>query len=696
MGFLRTGLVGLGFLLGAAALALLLWEPLFVERQLPPPKHNYNVSISRDRWGVPLIEGPTDPDVAYGLAWAHAEDDFGTLQDVLLSTRARSAVTLGEEGAKIDYVAHLLGVRATVDAKIGTLPADVRRLLDGYASGLNAYAKANPRLVKAPGLFPVSAKDIVAGFVLRSPFFYGLDAVIGPLSEGELPPRQTPPTEERGSNAFAVAASASTDATTRLIVNSHQPWTGPVAWYEVRVKSGEGWEFAGALFPGAPFPLLGHNPDLGWANTVNRPDLVDVYKLVLDKAGTHYRFDGAWKPLEKQRVWLHVRVGPFVLPIPQTVYRSIHGPVIVNGKGAFAIRYGGIGDVRAIEQYYRLNKARSFADWRRAMAMQAVAGTNFVYADRTGNVALIYNGSFPRRVAGFDWGGILPGDTSKVLWRKYVTPAEVPTLVNPASGFIANSNNQPWDASADADDLKPEDWSPLLGVEMRSTNRSLRVFEQYRADADKRFSREELLRIKFDTGYSKAGWAGEWIAKLLAVRDPALTAAQDILKQWDWTLDGQGPADALAVAVVQDGAKNAYRGKPLPDAAPVLRREAERLMRLFGRLDPPLGDLLRIRRGNADVAVRGGPDALRAVYYHDGDDGRLVGDTGDSFIMLVEWPKSGGVTSASVHQFGARAERRDSVHYNDQSALFASRQFKRAYPFPAAAERYRPPQTARQ
>jgi acyl-homoserine-lactone acylase len=696
MDMLRNGLIGLVFASGLAALALLFWEPLTAPRHDPPPARRYDATISRDAWGVPLIEGATDADVAHGLAWAHAEDDFGTLQEVLLSTRARSAVALGADGAKVDYVAHLLDVRDTVDRDYARLPADVRALLDAYAAGLNRYAAAHPAEVRAAALFPVNGRDIVAGFVLRSPFFYGLDGVIGPLAEGRLPPRQTPATDERGSNAFAVSARASTDATTRLVVNSHQPWTGPVAWYEVRLRSGEGWEFAGALFPGAPFPLLGHNPELGWANTVNRPDLIDVYRLVLDASGTRYRFDGSWKPLVKRRVWLRVGVGPFVVPVPRTVYRSIHGPVIVNAMGAFAVRYAGIGEVRSVAQYYRLGKARSFDAWRRAMAMQAVAATNFVYADRAGNVALVYNGLFPHRASGFDWGGVLPGDTSKALWRSYVPPAEVPTLVNPRSGFIANANNQPWQASADADNLRRDDWSPLLGVEQRTTNRSLRIFERYRADSDGRLSRDELLGIKFDTGYSRAGWAGAWMAALLAARDPSLAEAQALLRRWDWTLDGSGAADALAVAVLQDGARAAYRGQPLPDAAPTLRRAVARLRRLFGRLDPPLGALLRLRRGGVDIAVSGGPDALRAIYHADADDGRLVGDTGDSFIMLVEWPRRGAARSQTVHQFGARVERPDSRHYNDQAALFARQRFKRAYPFPRAHQRYRVGTTARQ
>ena len=39
-----------------------------------------DIDIVRDKFGVPHIYAKTDREVAYGLAWAHAEDDFKTIQ----------------------------------------------------------------------------------------------------------------------------------------------------------------------------------------------------------------------------------------------------------------------------------------------------------------------------------------------------------------------------------------------------------------------------------------------------------------------------------------------------------------------------------------------------------------------------------------------------------------------------------------
>ena len=467
---LRRILVGFLMLLVVTAASLALWEPLTAEAPAAPAFKPADVRIARDKFGVPHIFGKTDADVAYGVAYAHAEDDFATLQEVLAMTRGRAGAMLGQDGAKIDYAEALLDVRATTKRDWPRLPADVKALFTAYAAGLNHYADKHPGEVRLSGLFPVTGEDVVAGFVLRSPFFFGLDSVLGSLVEGKeigreggpaldksgkLVPRELTPVgrdpADNGSNGMAVAPARSTDGATRLVSNSHQPWTGGVAWYELVVHSGEGWDFAGANFPGSPYPFLGHNKYLGWTNTVNRPDLIDVYKLTLDESGEKYRFDGAWRPLEEKRIWLKVKVGPFVLPVPRTIYRSVHGPVVKNAKGAFAIRYAGIDQANMVTQYYRLNKAKNFDQWRAAMAAQGVPATNFIYADARGNIGLFYNAMFPDRPAGFNWRGVLPGDTSADLWTKTLPFDRVPALVNPRSGYVMNANNTPWVAAGPGD-----------------------------------------------------------------------------------------------------------------------------------------------------------------------------------------------------------------------------------------------------
>ncbi len=698
---IRKGLIGLVVLLVIVAVGLAVWEPLLAEDVAPPPAHRYDTRIARDSFGVPHIFGKADPDVGFGIGYAHAEDDFATLQEVFAMTRGRLGALTGADGAKTDYAMHLLGARATVARDYMTQPADVRALLDGYAAGLNLYAARHPGEVKLRKLFPVDGADVAVGFVLRSPFFFGLDQTLGALvGDKPLPAENAGPVpdapdvtpvgpngDQNGSNAFVVAPKRSADGFTRLVSNAHQPWRGGVAWYELVVHSQAGWNFAGATFPGAPYPLLGHNRVLGWTNTVNRPDLTDVYKLVVDADHSHYRFDGQWRPLERTRVWLPVKLwGPFVLPVPKTVLRAVQGPVIENATGSYAIRYAGADQLKMVEEYYRLNRARNFGEWQRGLAIQGVPATNFLYADATGNIAYFYNASFPNRRPGFDYAHVLPGDVSTDLMAGTVPWAMVPRNVNPASGFLINANNTPFQAAGTGSEMNPADWSPLLGIETDTTNRARRALELMGATPS--ISAADLYRIKYDTGVSQASWAGKWFQDIGVVDSrayPQARAAQQLLAKWDWQLSGHNPADALALLLMRAGQKWHYQRLPELNPRDELLKAAAYLTDHFGRLDVPLGEILRLRQGKVDLPMDGGPDTLRAAALWDEQpDWRLAVKHGDSFVMFMAWDKAGRVSSQSIQPFGAATTRPESRHYADQSRLFVEHRLKPVWFDPAA------------
>ncbi|MGB1069364.1 MAG: penicillin acylase family protein, partial [Henriciella sp.] len=270
----------------------------------------YSAEIIRDEWGVPHIFGTRDADTAFGVGYAHAEDDFETIQEVVAATRGVLARYRGLDGAATDYVVNLLGIWDTVetyyDDQVGP---ETKAIAEAYAAGLNLYASENPDAIWA-GLAPFMAEDIIAGFVLKTPFFYGLDeTLLELLAETRDAALATPPQQQAwllnptlnlvsGSNAFAVAPTRSADGVTRLLINSHQPMTGPVAWWEAHLVSQQGLDIQGGLFPGSPVILHGFNRHLGWANTVSKPDLVDVYRLRINPENPNqYWLDGAWAEL---------------------------------------------------------------------------------------------------------------------------------------------------------------------------------------------------------------------------------------------------------------------------------------------------------------------------------------------------------------------------------------------------------------
>lgn len=636
----------------------------------------YDVHIRRDEWGVPHIKGPTDPDVAFGFAYAHAEDDFATIAETVFTVRGQLAAQIGPKGAPTDYLVRLFKVRETIDAQYDRdLSPDTRRVLQAYADGLNYYGALHPDRAP-PGLLPVTAKDIDAGFVFRTPFFYGLDHVLKDITaktKGSPPPT--------GSNGVAMAPSRSADGATRLLVNSHQPYTGQVAWYEAVLDSGEGWHVAGGFFPGSPFMLHGHNEHLGWANTVNDPNLTTTYRLALNPADQNqYRLDGAWKPL--QRATAHIRIklfGPFFITVSKPLEWSAQGPVFRTDHGVFALRYAGMGEVRQPEQYYRLDKAQDWSQWRSAMALQALPSINYIYADQTGRIGYVYNGQFPKRAEGRDWRQIQPGDRSDLIWHGYLPFDRVPQIWAPKSGWVFNSNNTPFAATDPADGLKPADFPASMGLQENMTNRAFRAQETF--GQDHAVTDASFRAHKFDITYSERSDMAHLVAQIVAA-DPGpyddVKQAQAILSRWDRRTDIHNRSAALAVLTGVEAIKSQDNPSPPPPMT-ALRHAMTTLKTHFGRLDPEWGQLNRIRRGSVDLPIDGGPDTFRAVYGEPQRDGTLTAAAGDTFIMFVTWDRAGKVSSESVHQFGSATLDASSPHYADQTPLFVAMKTKKVW-----------------
>ncbi len=160
-----------------------------------------------------------------------------------------------------------------------------------------------------------------------------------------------------------------------------------------------------------------------------------------------------------------------------------------------------------------------------------------------------------------------------------------------------------------------------------------------------------------------------------------LSEARDLLLAWDYNSDGEGPADALAYLMLRDFMSAEYQNKGgYPDIDEALSKTVDHLTTHFGRIDPPMGELVRLRQGDVDLPLDGGSDTLRAATtWQVEEDGRLSLVHGDSFIQWVEWPapgQEGRVSSRSIQPFGQATTRPGSPHYTDQMQLYVEHKLK--------------------
>ncbi|MDC3402117.1 acylase [Alphaproteobacteria bacterium] len=685
---------GLVFAISVAAHFLLAyvdvpsWSP---ERAIEKAK-NYKAEIIRDDYGVPHIYGKRDRDVAFGLAYAHAEDDFQTMQELIPFYRGELGRKVGKDGIVIDFLVNWLQIQETVTTNYERdLSPSIRAHLEAYTDGVNLFAALHPDEVEA-GLFPLTQRDIANGFVLQHLLFYGFEKHVTDLFEDaqkyELAtdPISSPITRligsrglPVGSNAFAIAPSKSAEAATRIFINSHQPLNGPVAWYEAHVKSEEGWDAHGGLFPGMPFISKGFNNDIGWGVTVNKPDLVDVYKLTINPNDENeYLLDGVYQKFETRKVWLKLKIiGNIFIPIPRELLSSEHGPAIRTDHGVYAMRFAGLTEMRQPEQWLAINKAHNLDEFRDAMKMQAIVSFNFVYADRGGNIYFLHNSKSPRRSKGWDWKKYLPGDRRDLVWQEQIAFAEMPQLANPKSGFLLSANQTPFNVTVPADNLDPNDFPVEHGYQNRMTNRADQGLALM--GHPRKISEAEFISVKWDKTYHPNSRARKYVNSILEhtfTPNSERSHGQDLIAQWDGTARLDSREAPIAICLLSEEWMSEQHQEPAPEILGVFDKCIEDLKDSFGRIDPEWRVVNRLRRGDVDLPIGGGPDTLRAVYGLPDPDGRLRTVAGDGLIFYVSWDKEGKQSAYSVHNYGSASTRPSSPHYADQTGLFTSETFR--------------------
>ena len=685
--------------IGLVGVGIYLWTPSTFDydpREARAAAKNYDVRIIRDGYGVPHIFGKRDADTSFGFGYAHAEDDWATIQDTLLAARGMSSQYKGRSVAPQDYLFDLFKVRESVAAHYETqVSQEAKAIARAYAAALNLYASQHPDDV-LPGLMPVTEQDILSGFTWATPFFYRLDGFLEELFTAEDKPNVSPwgqssgldiPDAVRGSNGFAIAPSRSTDGHTRLIANSHQPMTGPYAWYEAHLVSEEGMNILGGTFPGVPIMAQGVTPNLAWIHTVNRPDLVDIYALEVDdfdKPGK-YQLDGKWVEFERSKSEFRVKLfGPFSLPIKRDVLWSEHGPILSTETGHYAIRFAGLatlepGGLGALDQWLAMNKATNMTEWRAALESQGVLSFNIIYGDKEGNIGAVYNARMPKRIEGPEWEEVLPGDKSDLIWTEFRPVSDMPQIWNPPCGWLFSANATPFNITDEACNSDRQNFSETFGIEDRITNRSRRALALIKNDGA--VSREELLRYRADTKYDPESNLMKLVVELVSTKteDETLKQAQEILRHWDGDTMKESRAAALAVITGTRALGYEYTEKER-DPMDALAETANDLKERFGRLDPKWGEVNRIIRGDVNLPLDGAPDVLRAIYAdRDGvsKDGVMNAFAGDTHIIIADWAPDGSVTIDSIHNYGSATLDETSPHYSDQTELFAIGGYKR-------------------
>jgi acyl-homoserine-lactone acylase len=689
--FIRRALVSVAILVVAVAVARSNSADAQPDESLP--------TIRRTEYGVPHILSTNFRGIGIGLGYTQVED-YGD-RVILGALRAKGWMgrTFGRDSISSDFDANIDRMR--VEETYPMLNADARAVYEGFAEGINIFIRSHPERVPSWARPVFTGYDIAAMEIGDAGITAATRLVTRQLSRdsarasGRSREIEEIPYSDDGSNAWAFAPSRSKTGNALLLRNPHLAWTA--GYWEAHVTVPGKLDFYGDFRIGSPFAVVaGFNANLGWATTNNATDLDEVYALEVDPANAdHYLFDGQSIAIRSIANTVSYTTSNGLQQETRSYLTTPIGPVVHRTKDKiYVVRSGQGGEFRAGEQFLRMMRARSLAEWKAALAMRARATSNLTYADRAGNIFLIWMASIPRRPGASGGDSVAINATrTEDIWTSLVGLDSLPQLLNPRGGYVQNSNDAPYYTNLHAilDTAKYPAYfeRPDLGLR---TQLSLQLIDNTR-----KLSLEDMMALKHNMRMLLADRVKLDLIKAVraASTDSAVLNAATVLEKWDNTVSVASRGSTLFeswyrryTAQARDStfaeqwtpAKLTTTPRGIGSASLAVAAFAwavEDVKKKYQRSDVAWGDVHRVRQGNVDVPVGGCTGMLgcfRVISYNTAPDGKQVAYTGDGWVLGVEFAKT-GPRALSVLAYGQSLDSA-SPHHADQAAMFAKGQTK--------------------
>ena len=633
-----------------------------------------NIEILRDSFGVPHIYAKTDAELAYGLAWAHSEDDFKTIQEAYLAGNGLLSKHIGLRGAPADFLTQLIRSDYVVDSLYKTIDKNFMKIVEGYAQGINKFAELHPDQVLVKQLFPITPKKMVKYSFLQLFISSEGDKAVRSIVENNLKNISFLDENKLGSNLFAFSTNITKNGETYLGINTHQPLDGPTSWYEAHLVSEEGTNIIGATFAGAPCILTGTNENLGWTHTVNYPDKTDIFQLeMIDK--NHYRFDNQIIKLKTFKAKAYIKILGIPIRVKKKYYESVYGPTLKNKNGFYSVRTASLFHIRGLEQWWKMNKAQNFNEFYEILKMNQIPGYNIGYADKNDTIFYISNGIIPKRNNAYNWTTIVPGNTKKTLWNEYYKTEELPQVISPESGYVYNANHSPFKSTSLDENPDPKDYAKNMNFELYDNNRSTRIFELI--NSYKSIDYNAFKEIKYDHTFpTPFTYSFMSVNNLFEMNPDDYPEIKELLleiQNWDRKTNIES-VGAGTYAMFYYNLDKYYRkgyinrnfGKDI--IAQALRDVKEKMLKNFKTTKVKLGDYQKLVRGDKEIPIWGMQDVITAMNSSNYKDGKIRVTHGESYIQFAKFTEN-KTEIESIISYGA-SDHKDSEHYSDQMDIY--------------------------
>ena len=668
-------------------------------------KQAQNVTIIRDNWGIPHVSGKTDADAVFGVMYAQAEDDFNRVETNYLNSIGRLAEAEGESQVYRDLRMKLFIDPDDMKAQYEKAPAWLKALMNAYADGLNYYLythpKVTPRVIThfEPWMALTFSEGSIGGDIEKVNLgqleaFYGKGPTTTALrrDEPDIVAEAADFVEPTGSNGAAVAPSNTVGKHALLLINPH---TSFFFRAEAQMTSDEGLNAYGAITWGQFFIYQGFNERAGWMHTSSGVDNVDEYLETVTKTGSGftYRYGTEERPVKATRIVVPYKTATGMARKEFTVYRTHHGPIVREANGKWISVRLMQEPLKALTQSYSRTKARNYKAFRDTMELHTNSSNNTIYADANGTIAYFHANFIPKRDTRFDWTRPVDGSDPATEWQGLLSMAETPGLLNPASGWLYNTNTWPWSAAGPSSP-KRADYPSYVD---RGNEESPRGVHAIRVLENKKdFTLDSLIAAAFDS----------YLPAFETLLPPLFKAYDDtpatnplkgkvseqiaLLRAWDrrWSVSSV----PTSLAVYWGERSGSRGGQATPEQLlQALSTASDKLASDFGTWKTPWGDINRFQRLTGDIvqpfndagpsipvgftSSRWGSLASFGARTYAGTK-KMYGNTGNSFVAVVEF---GDRVRAKAVTAGGQSGDPKSPHFNDQAARYATGELRDVY-----------------
>jgi penicillin G amidase len=594
MKYIRRALLVIGILLLVIVVVVAAAGVYVVRRPWPKTKGTLTVAgltapvkVIRDKWGVPQIYAENEHDLFFVQGYVHAQDRLWQMEFNRRVGSGTLSAVLGDTTLDIDRFMRTLGLRRAAERDLAQTGPETRSILEAYAAGVNAFVDSHrsrlPLEFAILGIDPApwtpldtltwaqvmtydmsynyrfellrarliadlgeeAAQQLMPPYAAGAPLIVPAEAAgYGRLRGVDL---STPAAltallgasnGDHGSNSWVVHGSRTATARPLLANDTHLGLNMPAIWYENGLQGGR-FDVVGYSLPGCPGVMIGHNAHIAWGITILPADAQDFYIEKLDdpQNPAAYEFEGTWQPLERVPETIEVKGSE---PVQLDVLRTRHGPLMNGVIGSLkdaepmALRWTSLEGNRVAQAIVLLNLASGWDDFRHALSFWDAPSQNFVYADVEGHIGYQAQSRIPIRAPGHQGLVPVPGWTGAYEWQGYIPFDELPSVLDPAAGFVVTANNK----------VISDSYPYHLAYEWAAPYRAQRIVDLLAAEDSSTV--EGMQKIQADT-YSLPAEALRPYLQAVQAQNDLQAQALHLVNAWDLYLE----ADRAGASVYQ-------------------------------------------------------------------------------------------------------------------------------------------------